>query len=119
MNANGLDPRQLTSVLDNKSPVTAASVITMGELLVKQFPEGVTLASLVPAVQLILRMSKTKMSMEAKRQFCIDILRYTVDNTDSGPTLEKLDDVIKDLIPTAVDVLLQQQGNCLSCFKAN
>ena len=66
-----------------------------------------------------LRMKNVSMTPEQKRQFIIDVLRYVVDNTDAGPTLEQLDEVIKQLIPSVVDAFLEQRSclhRCFSCF---
>ncbi len=118
MDRTGLDPRTVTSVIDD-SPISVADVTTVGEDLVEAYPEGLTLATLVPAVKLILRLifrklKKKKMTREQKRQFIIDSLRYTIDNTDSGPTLEQLDEVIKEMVPSVVDAFLDQ--TCRSYF---
>ena len=115
MDRAGLDPRTVISVIDNESPVTVADVASVGEDLVKAFPTGLTLETLVPAVKLIGRILKKKMSHEQKKQFIIDALRYTVDNTNSGPGLEELDPIIKAMIPSIVDAFLQKRPAC-PCF---
>ena len=122
MTPNGLDPRQVVSVLDANSPVTVADITVVGEEVAKAYESGLTMATLVPAVQLILRMialRKVSMTPEQKRQFIIDVLRYVVDSTDAGPTLDQLDDVIKQLIPSVVDAFLERRSffrQCFSCF---
>mgnify|MGYP001185324107 CR=1 FL=1 len=119
MDRSGLDPRTVTSVTD-ESPVTVADITTVGEALVKEFPNGLTLNTLVPAVKLLLRivvrkLNHKKMTQEQKRQFVVDALRYTVDNTNSGPTLEQLDPIIKDMIPSVVDTVMESRRYC-ACF---
>lgn len=116
MDHTGLDPRTVASVLDTDSPVTVADITMVGEALVHAYPEGLTMPTLIPAVQLMLRMSNMKaMPLEKKRQFIIDVLRYVVDNTNAGPTLEQLDEVIKQLIPSAVDAFLQHRSGLYQC----
>ena len=122
MNNTGLDPRTVASVLDADSPVTVADITMVGEDLVQAYPQGLTMPTLIPAVQLILRvivfkMKKVRMTPDQKRQFIIDVLRYVVDNTDAGPTLEQLDEIIKQLIPSAVDAFLQHRSQwCCPCL---
>ena len=60
MDRTGLDPRTVTSVIDD-SPISVADVTTVGEDLVEAYPEGLTLATLVPAVKLILRLIVRKL----------------------------------------------------------
>ena len=117
MNNTGLDPRTVASVLDADSPVTVADITMVGEELIQAYPQGLTMPTLIPAVQLILRMSKLKaLPIEQKRQFIIDVLRYVVDNTDAGPTLEQLDEIIKQMIPSAVDAFLQHRSQWCPCL---
>lgn len=121
MTPTGLDPRQVDSVLDTESPVTVADITVVGEEVAKEYEDGLTMATLVPAVQLILRMialrmKNVSMTPEQKRQFIIDVLRYVVDNTDSGNTLEQLDEVIKQLIPSVVDAFLERRSLFSRCF---
>jgi hypothetical protein len=125
MTSDGLDPRQVISVLDTDSPVTVADITVAGEEVAKVYESGLTMATLVPAVQLILhiislRLKKARMTHEQKRQFIIDVLRYVVDNTDSGPTLEQLDEVIKGMVPSVVDAFLKRHSimqRCIPCLR--
>lgn len=118
MDRSGLDPRTVDSVVD-ESPITVADITTVGEALVKEFPNGLTLNNLVPAVKLLLRIVKKmkdkQMTHDQQCQFVVDALRYTVDNTNSGPTLENLDPIIKEMIPSVVDTVMEQRRYC-SCF---
>lgn len=118
MDRSGLDPRTVDSVVD-ESPITVADITTVGEALVKEFPNGLTLNNLVPAVKLLLRIVKKmkdkQMTHDQQCQFVVDALRYTVDNTNSGPSLENLDPIIKEMIPSVVDTVMEQRRYC-SCF---
>lgn len=117
MDRTGLDPRTVNSVTDD-SPITVANITTIGERLVEAYPTGLTMSNLVLAVQFILHLTKKdmKLTRAQKRQFIIDSLRYTIDNTNSGPTLEQLDDVVKEMVPTIVDAFIDRSVICKCCF---
>ena len=42
MTPNGLDPRQVVSVLDTDSPVTVADITVIGEEVAKAYENGLT-----------------------------------------------------------------------------
>jgi len=124
-----VDVSKLTSVLDDKSPVTADYVVKEGKKIIEAFPNGIQLENIIDAVIIIMGTANkiNNLSSERKKDFICDILIYVVDNTDAG-ALESLDPIIKKLIPNVIDTILHiedgrlkvnSNNNCLSklpCF---
>ena len=123
-----VDVSKLTSVLDDRSPVTAEYVVEEGKKLIDTFPNGIQLENIMDAVIIVLGTANkiNKLTSDQKKDFICDILVYVVDNTDAG-ALESLDPVIKKLIPNVIDTILRVEdgklkinsNNCLSklpCF---
>ena len=107
-----IDVSTLTSVADD-SKTTAGDIIDLGNTMIKQFPNGLSLDSIVPAaVQIMDLIKKQKgLSMDQKKQVIVDVLVYVVDHTDSG-ALESLDPVIKQAIPSVLDAVFQARARC-------
>lgn len=120
-----VDVSKLTSVLDDKSPVTAEYVISEGKKLIEAFPNGIQLENIMDAVVIIMGTTKglAKLNSEQKKDLICDILIYVIDNTDAG-ALESLDPIIKKMIPNVIDTIIQVEDGkltinskgCLSCF---
>lgn len=110
-----LDVATLTSVADN-SKTTAGDILSLGKMLIEQFPNGLTLETIVPAALQIIEIVKKQktLQMDQKKQVVVDVLRYVVDNTDAG-ALESLDPVIKQAIPSVIDAVFQARAKC-PCF---
>ena len=123
-----VDVNQLASVVDKESPVTAEQVVKEGKQLIEAFPNGIQLENIMNAVVIIMGTTKNinNLNSKQKKDLICDILIYVVDNTDSG-ALESLDPIIKKLIPSVIDTIIQVEDgklkinstNCLSklpCF---
>jgi len=109
---------ELKSVKDNKTPIKADDVVTIGEDIVKIFPTGVNLKNMADATMKVLSKVTTlyHLNGEQKKDLVVDILCYVVDNTDAG-ALEFLDPVIKDMLPGLIDTLIMVDGGKLHIAK--
>jgi len=111
---------ELKSVEDESSPIEAEDVKKIGEKIVKMFPNGVNLQNLIEATIIVLKeVSKLyKLKPQHKIDLIVDILIYTIDNTDAG-SLEALDPILKQLIPGVIDNMLQVDEGKLVLHKKN
>ena len=111
---------ELKSVEDETSPIKAEDVKIVGEKIVKMFPNGVNLQNLIEATIIILKEVSElyKLKPQHKIDLIVDILIYTVDNTDAG-SLEALDPILKQLIPGVIDNMLQVDEGKLVLHKKN
>ena len=111
---------ELKSVEDESSPIKAEDVKIVGEKIVKMFPNGVNLQNLIEATIIILKEVSElyKLKPQHKIDLIVDILIYTVDNTDAG-SLEALDPILKQLIPGVIDNMLQVDEGKLVLHKKN
>lgn len=111
---------ELKSVEDKTSPIKAEDVKIVGEKIVKMFPNGVNLQNLIEATIIILKEVSElyKLKPQHKIDLIVDILIYTVDNTDAG-SLEALDPILKQLIPGVIDNMLQVDEGKLVLHKKN
>ena len=111
---------ELKSVEDESSPIKAEDVKIVGEKIVKMFPNGVNLQNLIEATIIVLKEVSElyKLKPQHKIDLIIDILIYTVDNTDAG-SLEALDPILKQLIPGVIDNMLQVDEGKLVLHKKN
>lgn len=111
---------ELKSVGDESSPIKAEDVKKMGEKIVKMFPNGVNLQNLIEATIIILKEVSElyKLNPQHKIDLIVDILIYTIDNTDAG-SLEVLDPILKQLIPGVIDNILQVDEGKLVLHKKN
>lgn len=109
-----IDVNNLTSVLDDTSPVTAESVVKEGKKMIEAFPNGIQLENIMDAVVIVMGTTNKihKLSADQKKDFICDILIYVVDNTDAG-SLESLDPIIKKMIPNVIDTILRVEGGNL------
>jgi len=111
---------ELKSVEDETSPIKAEDVKIIGEKIVKMFPNGVNLQNLIEATIIVLKEVSElyKLEPQHKIDLIVDILIYTVDNTDAG-SLEALDPILKQLIPGVIDNILQVDEGKLVLHKKN
>lgn len=109
-----IDVNNLTSVLDDTSPVTAESVVKEGKKIIEAFPNGIQLENIMDAVVIVMGTTNKihKLTPDQKKDFICDILVYVVDNTDAG-SLESLDPIIKKMIPNVIDTILRVEGGNL------
>ena len=109
-----IDVKNLTSVLDDTSPVTAESVVKEGKKIIEAFPNGIQLENIMDAVVIVMGTTNKihKLTPEQKKDFICDILIYVIDNTDAG-SLESLDPIIKKMIPNVIDTILRVEGGNL------
>ena len=92
----------------------------VGEKIVKMFPNGVQLQNLIEATIIVLKEVSNiyKLKPEHKIDLIVDVLIYTIDNTDAG-SLEALDPILKQLIPGVIDNMLQVDEGKLVLHKKN
>ena len=92
----------------------------IGEKIVKMFPNGVNLQNLIEATIIVLKEVSElyKLKPQHKIDLIVDILIYTIDNTDAG-SLEALDPILKQLIPGVIDNMLQVDEGKLVLHKKN
>ena len=111
---------ELKSVEDESSPIKAEDVKVMGEKIVKMFPNGVNLQNMIEATIVVLKEVSVlyKLEPQHKIDLIVDILIYTIDNTDAG-SLEALDPILKQLIPGVIDNMLQVDEGKLVLHKKN
>lgn len=111
---------ELKSVEDESSPIKAEDVKKIGEKIVKMFPNGVNLQNLIEATIIVLKEVSElyKLKPEHKIDLIVDVLIYTIDNTDAG-SLEALDPILKQLIPGVIDNMLQVDEGKLVLHKKN
>ena len=111
---------ELKSVEDESSPIKAEDVKKIGEKIVKMFPNGVNLQNLIEATIIVLKEVSElyKLQPQHKIDLIVDVLIYTVDNTDAG-SLEALDPILKQLIPGVIDNMLQVDEGKLVLHKKN
>tara|TARA_B100001758_G_C18401976_1_gene609575 strand:- start:1578 stop:2003 length:426 start_codon:yes stop_codon:yes gene_type:complete len=111
---------ELKSVGDESSPIKAEDVKKIGEKIVKMFPNGVNLQNLIEATIIVLKEVSElyKLKPQHKIDLIVDILIYTIDNTDAG-SLEALDPILKQLIPGVIDNMLQVDEGKLVLHKKN
>ena len=111
---------ELKSVEDESSPIKAEDVKKIGEKIVKMFPNGVNLQNLIEATIIVLKEVSElyKLKPQHKIDLIVDILIYTIDNTDAG-SLEALDPILKQLIPGVIDNMLQVDEGKLVLHKKN
>ena len=111
---------ELKSVRDESSPIKAEDVKKIGEKIVKMFPNGVNLQNLIEATIIVLKEVSElyKLEPQHKIDLIVDILIYTIDNTDAG-SLEALDPILKQLIPGVIDNILQVDEGKLVLHKKN
>ena len=111
---------ELKSVEDETSPIKAEDVKVVGEKIVKMFPNGVNLQNLIEATIIVLKEVSElyKLKPQHKIDLIVDILIYTIDNTDAG-SLEALDPILKQLIPGVIDNMLQVDEGKLVLHKKN
>ena len=111
---------ELKSVEDESSPIKAEDVKIVGEKIVKMFPNGVNLQNLIEATIIVLKEVSElyKLEPQHKIDLIVDILIYTIDNTDAG-SLEALDPILKQLIPGVIDNMLQVDEGKLVLHKKN
>ena len=111
---------ELKSVEDESSPIKAEDVKKIGEKIVKMFPNCVNLQNLIEATIIVLKeVSKLyKLQPQHKIDLIVDVLIYTIDNTDAG-SLEALDPILKQLIPGVIDNMLQVDEGKLVLHKKN
>lgn len=111
---------ELKSVEDESSPIKAEDVKKIGEKIVKMFPNGVNLQNLIEATIIVLKEVSElyKLEPQHKIDLIVDILIYTIDNTDAG-SLEALDPILKQLIPGVIDNILQVDEGKLVLHKKN
>ena len=111
---------ELKSVEDETSPIKVEDVKVIGEKIVKMFPNGVNLQNLIEATIIVLKEVSElyKLEPQHKIDLIVDILIYTVDNTDAG-SLEALDPILKQLIPGVIDNILQVDEGKLVLHKKN
>jgi len=111
---------ELKSVEDETSPIKAEDVKIVGEKIVKMFPNGVQLQNLIEATIIVLKEVSNiyKLKPEHKIDLIVDVLIYTIDNTDAG-SLEALDPILKQLIPGVIDNMLQVDEGKLVLHKKN
>lgn len=111
---------ELKSVEDESSPIKAEDVKKIGEKIVKLFPNGVNLQNLIEATIIVLKEVSElyKLEPQHKIDLIVDILIYTIDNTDAG-SLEALDPILKQLIPGVIDNILQVDEGKLVLHKKN
>ena len=111
---------ELKSVGDESSPIKAEDVKVVGEKIVKMFPNGVNLQNLIEATIIVLKEVSElyKLKPQHKIDLIVDILIYTIDNTDAG-SLEALDPILKQLIPGVIDNMLQVDEGKLVLHKKN
>ena len=109
-----IDVNNLTSVLDDTSPVTAESVVKEGKKIIEAFPTGIQLENIMDAVIIVMGTTNKihKLTADQKKDFICDILIYVVDNTDAG-SLESLDPIIKKMIPNVIDTIVRVEGGNL------
>ena len=84
------------------------------------FPNGVNLQNLIEATIIVLKEVSElyKLKPQHKIDLIVDILIYTIDNTDAG-SLEALDPILKQLIPGVIDNILQVDEGKLVLHKKN
>lgn len=111
---------ELKSVEDESSPIKAEDVKKIGEKIVKMFPNGVNLQNLIEATIIVLKEVSElyKLQPQHKIDLIVDVLIYTIDNTDAG-SLEALDPILKQLIPGVIDNMLQVDEGKLVLHKKN
>ncbi len=111
---------ELKSVEDETSPIKVEDVKVIGEKIVKMFPNGVNLQNLIEATIIVLKEVSElyKLKPQHKIDLIVDILIYTVDNTDAG-SLEALDPILKQLIPGVISNILQVDEGKLVLHKKN
>jgi|TARA_Y100000389_G_scaffold169023_1_gene175023 hypothetical protein len=111
---------ELKSVEDESSPIKAEDVKVMGEKIVKMFPNGVNLQNMIEATIVVLKEVSVlyKLEPQHKIDLIVDILIYTIDNTDAG-SLEVLDPILKQLIPGVIDNMLKVDEGKLVLHKKN
>jgi len=111
---------ELKSVEDETSPIKAEDVKVVGEKIVKMFPNGVNLQNLIEATIIVLKEVSElyKLKPQHKIDLIVDVLIYTIDNTDAG-SLEALDPILKQLIPGVIDNMLQVDEGKLVLHKKN
>ena len=111
---------ELKSVEDETSPIKVEDVKKIGEKIVGMFPNGVNLQNLIEATIIVLKEVSElyKLKPQHKIDLIVDILIYTIDNTDAG-SLEALDPILKQLIPGVIDNMLQVDEGKLVLHKKN
>lgn len=79
----------------------------LGETVLKQFPNGITLESLFEAVTSFMSIVGQIKNMRGadKKQLVIDTILFVLDNTNAG-ALEIVEPVVKQMIPYAIDSLI-------------
>ncbi len=105
---------ELKSVNDETSPIQAEDVKKMAEKIITIFPNGIQLENLVEATIIVLKEVSViyKLKAEHKIDLIVDILTYVIDNTDAG-SLEVLDPILKKMIPSIIDNILQVEDGKL------
>ena len=111
---------ELKSVEDETSPIKVEDVKKIGEKIVGMFPNGVNLQNLIEATIIVLKEVSElyKLKPQHKIDLIVDILIYTIDNTDAG-SLEALDPILKQLIPGVIHNMLQVDEGKLVLHKKN
>ena len=114
-----IDVNALVSVKSN-SPTTADDLVKISNKIIKLYPTGVNLSNMINVTIEVLNEIKELYNLKPneKKDMVVDILCYVVDNTDAG-ALEKLDSVIKELIPGVIDSLIRVENGELVFEKPN
>lgn len=87
---------------------TSRETIELKKFILQNFPQGIDHGNIMEAVISCVRFmaeSKRKLTGQQKKKLIVDALLLVLDETDSG-ILESFEPLIKNMIPTVVDNLI-------------
>lgn len=119
---DSIEPLQLSNVvLGDKIPIkkVSAEVQGMAAELLKQFPHGFEFDNIMEATLVAMRylaVNHRKLTGRQKKKMVVDALLTLLDQTDSGD-FEKYEFVLKGMVPTIIDNIIDIEGGKLSINK--
>ena len=101
-------------VLSDKKPIkkVSAEVQGMAEALLEQFPHGFEYDNIMEATLVAMRylaVNHRRLTGRQKKKMVVDALLTLLDQTDSGD-FEKYEGILKGMIPTIVDNLVDVEN---------
>ena len=103
---NALDDNNVKITVSSRK--TSKETIELKKFILQNFPQGVdhgnTMEVVIKCVRFLAE-SKRKLTGQQKKKLIIDALLIVLDETDSG-VLESFEPIVKVMIPTVVDNLI-------------